>query len=900
MQEEHPLAKSPRRGWRRAKLLAGTLALTLAGFGSVAAVNALPASAASACGSAAGAPGCVTNTYTIGSPSGGVNSVTVTPTTGTTGVSVSYTITFVAVNVLATGNTITIGDSLSNAVVSTITPSTVALISGTCLQSGTIGTTVGTPTSPAPLVITLNSSACPSIAAGSTVTVTFNAGGVGPPAEPSGNFNYTVATSTNSTTVNSPTVVVSSAPPTLSASNQVAGQSSTFTITGAGAANANGGSWSTLTGTAGVLVLSSTGSTVTWAPGAASYTVTYTPSGGTAATDAVTAVQRSLRDGSRPDERGTDTDDAHRLRWHGQHNRQRDQPRRSWWLDSCDDRTVTNGSPPAAVGNTETTNTLAFGSAVKNVTLAISPTVAGATAEYTVGFTASSTTASGATTITFAEKNTTFTTVTGILVTDTTGGWHIVYNPTPAGSFTGTIPNTAFGTNVIKLGDAVTVTLAGVTNPGTGTYTDFAVKTSTDAVAANAPSYTITAAGTSGVNVIVNPPTVGSLATYTITGLFAASAITGSLTATAGAAGLITLTAPAGTVFPSSGGAYVITDSTTPSGSGTVGPNGVIPGSGGSNTVTFSPPNAIAKGDVLTITVMTVINPSTPSSGYQLTIFGPVTAATGVGTFPHANVTFPNSALINFAGTIYVFAGGHAFGIPTPTVLNKIRAVNPAVVLNAVAGTVVPVQAARPGTLISTYAVNGNATIYVVGTDGELHGFSTPKQYKANGYDTAINTTVNTTGGMTIGSTIGVLGANGNALATSSDGAIVDSSGTFYTFGGGRALGIPTPARLALVQMHNTATVLTGTVSTTQKQASLASGVLLSVASTTGGVSHRLCELQRQRIPVQDVEPVEERRLRRYAGCPSPERGWAARRAYVHRFLIIGTSVDLHLKVDER
>ena len=205
--------------------------------------------------------------------------------------------------------------------------------------------------------------------------------------------------------------------------------------------------------------------------------------------------------------------------------------------------------------------------------------------------------------------------------------------------------------------------------------------------------------------------------------------------------------------------------------------------------------------------------------------------------FPKANATYPNSALINFAGTIYVFAGGHAFGIPTPTVLSKIRSVNPAVPLNAAAGTVVPVQTARPGTLISTYAVNGNATIYVVGTDGQLHGFSTPKQYKAGGYDTALNTTVNNAGGMTIGSTIGVLGAAGTALATSSDGAIVDSSGTYYTFGGGRALGIPTPARLNLIQKYNTATVLTGTVTTTQKQASLASGILLSVGSTTGGTA---------------------------------------------------------------
>jgi len=375
------------------------------------------------------------------------------------------------------------------------------------------------------------------------------------------------------------------------------------------------------------------------------------------------------------------------------------------------------------------------------------------------------------------------------------------------------------------------VTIAGVTNPGAGTYTDFTVKTTTDTVGASAPSYTISAAGTAGVNVIVNPPTIGSLATYTITGLFAASAISGNLTQSA-----ITLTAPAGTVFPSSGSAYIITDSTTPSGSGTVGPNGVIAG-GGSNTVTFLPPNAIAQNDVLTITIMTVINPSTPSSGNQLTIFGPLTAATGVAPFPKANATYPNSALINFAGTIYVFAGGHAFGIPTPTVLSKIRSVNPAVPLNAAAGTVVPVQTARPGTLISTYAVNGNATIYVVGTDGQLHGFSTPKQYKAGGYDTALNTTVNNAGGMTIGSTIGVLGAAGTALATSSDGAIVDSSGTYYTFGGGRALGIPTPARLNLIQKHNTATVLTGTVTTTQKQASLASGILLSVGSTTGGTA---------------------------------------------------------------
>ena len=245
-----------------------------------------------------------------------------------------------------------------------------------------------------------------------------------------------------------------------------------------------------------------------------------------------------------------------------------------------------------------------------------------------------------------------------------------------------------------------------------------------------------------------------------------------------------------------------------------------------------------------------------------------------------------------------MFAGGHAFGIPTPTVLNKIRAVNPAVPLNAAAGRLYR-QPARSGTLISTYAVNGNATIYVVGTDGQLHGFSTPKQYKADGYDTALNTTV-TTRVDDHREHHRSPGCRRDGLATSSDGAIVDSSGTYYTFGGGRALGIPTPARLALVPKYNTATVLTGTVTTTQKQASMARGTLLSVGSTTGGRSHGLRELQRQRLPVQDAEPVEERRVWRYPGGPGPEHGRPARRAYVHRFLIIDTSVGLQLKVDER
>ena len=105
--------------------------------------------------------------------------------------------------------------------------------------------------------------------------------------------------------------------------------------------------------------------------------------------------------------------------------------------------------------------------------------------------------------------------MTGVLVTDTTGGWHIITN-TPVTSVANqlTVPASAFTvgatTYTINAGDAVTVTIAGVVNPPSGTYTDFTVQTFADTVPANAPSYTITAAGTAGVNVIVNPATTGA------------------------------------------------------------------------------------------------------------------------------------------------------------------------------------------------------------------------------------------------------------------------------------------------------------------------------------------------------------------------------------------------------
>ncbi len=72
-------------------------------FGTVAAVTALPAFAA-----------VTSNPYTIGTPSGAVNSVTVSPTSGLSGTATSYTLTFVSPSAVAAGGTVTIGDSTTN------------------------------------------------------------------------------------------------------------------------------------------------------------------------------------------------------------------------------------------------------------------------------------------------------------------------------------------------------------------------------------------------------------------------------------------------------------------------------------------------------------------------------------------------------------------------------------------------------------------------------------------------------------------------------------------------------------------------------------------------------------------------------------------------------------------
>ncbi len=76
------------------------------------------------------------------------------------GTTTSYTLTFVSPGSVASGGTITIGDSAGNTVVDTAlnlggTNNGVTVVSGSCLQSGG-----GTTSTKNPLVITLNSTSC--------------------------------------------------------------------------------------------------------------------------------------------------------------------------------------------------------------------------------------------------------------------------------------------------------------------------------------------------------------------------------------------------------------------------------------------------------------------------------------------------------------------------------------------------------------------------------------------------------------------------------------------------------------------------------------------------------------------------------------------------------------------
>ena len=202
-------------------------------------------------------------------------------------------------------------------------------------------------------------------------------------------------------------------------------------------------------------------------------------------------------------------------------------------------------------------------------------------------------------------------------------------------------------------------------------------------------------------------------------------------------------------------------------------------------------------------------------------------------SFPEANASYPNGGIVRFAGTEYVFAGGRAFGLTAAT-LAQLQKVDHAKVLQAPSGTAAPTGATlRAGTLLSTKAINGNPTIYVVGTSGDLYRFASPGQFFGGGFDPALVVTAPSLGALAM-ATDSAGAAGITAFSTSADGAIVNSGGTYYVFAGGKAFGIPTQAVLLGVERADPATALFGNVTPPQAASPLAGGVLLSIAGADG------------------------------------------------------------------
>ncbi len=595
----HQMIKRGRAHWP-SRLLATTTVLTstVLAAGTLVGVLALTAGPAYA--------DVTTSTYTIGSPSPAVTSVTASPSGATVVSLTNFEVSFTVNPSLSGGSSAWVSVVPSTPLGST--PSNIALIGSSCVQAGVyLGSSSATG-------LTIDLSPSCSLSSGTKAEVDFKADA---PAS-TGTFSFAVTTSNNSSPATSNTITVTTAGPVLTAATYAFGANTTYTVNNATVASLTASSTSlTLTAAAThgtekiAFVNSGTG---------AGYSVTVIPSGGTATADTVTNASASGATVTLTLATGLANGDALTITSTGT------SPAPSA-TSQADDIAVQPGN-----GTVETTNSIDFGGSVSALSVAPSSLVAGASATYSVGFSASDAVAAGGD-IYLAEAAgpTNFTTVTGIEVIDTTQNWRFVATGVVLTEGTVTIPLA----DSISAGDSLSLLIVGVTNPSSpGTIGDFSAATSGDPVAVDAPAYTIAVNASPGVVVTVNPITTASVATYTIANVRASATVTGG-------AGTIRLVAPSGTVFPNSSAFYSITDSTNSAGSGTV--SAAMSG-GGTNAVTFTVPNTINSGDVITLTVADVVNPSTASASDSITILGAVTgpppsAATTTTTVPPTTTT---------------------------------------------------------------------------------------------------------------------------------------------------------------------------------------------------------------------------------------------------------------------
>ncbi len=308
---------------------------------------------------------------------------------------------------------------------------------------------------------------------------------------------------------------------------------------------------------------------------------------------------------------------------------------------------------PSALGTSGSIAAAASTSSVTSPSVSLSSTAAGATdVDYTVGFTTSATTGAipaGGTISLVAPQGTAWpgggNFGVNYVITDSTtssgsgnGGSFIMADNSAA--VTMSVPN------AIKAGDSLSIAVSGVVNPAAGSGS-ITISTSSDLTPVASPSYSITSTSS------VTSPSVSLSSTaagatdvdYTVG--FTTSATTGAIPA----GGTISLVAPQGTSWPGGGNFgvnYVITDSTTSSGSGNGG-SFIMADNGAA--VTMSVPNAIKAGDSLSIAVSGVVNPAAGSGSITISTSSDLTpvASPSYSITSTSSVTSPSVSLSSTA-----------------------------------------------------------------------------------------------------------------------------------------------------------------------------------------------------------------------------------------------------------
>ncbi|MDA8144654.1 MAG: hypothetical protein M0Z27_01140, partial [Thermaerobacter sp.] len=255
------------------------------------------------------------------------------------------------------------------------------------------------------------------------------------------------------------------------------------------------------------------------------------------------------------------------------------------------------------------------------------------------------------------------------------------------------------------------------------------------AVLAVAPPPAQAATSVTNLTLTVNPTTAGSTATYT-SGFDVTTALTGGTDTITFQS---TVFNPGGTgcisAFPSAAGDYVVTDQTTPSGSGTVARTPTVDNGYGTSSATFTVPNNIKAGDALSIVVQNVTNPDQYSCGGPLPPYTFTFAvSTSQDTTP-ATTSYTITANTSVSG-VTVSLGSATAGQPSSYTVGFTATDGVAdgsnIYLQFPSGTSVPTTLAG-----SDVAVDGTAVTGTVSVSGTTLSFASPVSVSNGGTVTA-------------------------------------------------------------------------------------------------------------------------------------------------------------------